>query len=452
MDVVSYRNNANVDTKSASSYTLFVTILWCWMFVVTGCTIPSAPQENVDIEDTSYDIFEPETSENSVDVVEPDSVTELKTCDPQDILPLACEVLDTWWWEGENNPLWKFNVGTMDTPCKVELEVSHEWLKVTHDIEAGYLSVEVLAHQLSTGRHSGLVNLNPCSEELATTLEIDARIFKKPSQDARAKVLVVGLDGVRPDALALAETPTIDMLTRHAAYSYNAHTQMHEKTKSGPGWASVMTGVDGDKHKVDSNLNDVLENHNELYPSFLERAHVELGSRTVAAAHWAPVLLLTPDEALSEVALGNDNSVALQMSDFLHQGDYDLHFLHLDDPDAAGHSNGFGPGNPLYIEAIENSDTHLKTLIDNVLMRPTIADEDWLFIVTTDHGGGGFDHGAKDAENRTIFLIVSGSSVVPEVIEDGAASHMDVHPTVMQFLGLPLKPSWKLDGEVRGLY
>ena len=110
---------------------------------------------------------------------------------------------------------------------------------------------------------------------------------------------------------------------------------MKANTKSGPGWASVVTGVDADKHNVHSNSNDVLEGHNGAYPSFLQRAKDELGSRTVAAAHWAPVLLLTTDNALDDVALGSDASVANQMSTFLQNGDFDVHFVHLDDPDAA---------------------------------------------------------------------------------------------------------------------
>jgi predicted AlkP superfamily pyrophosphatase or phosphodiesterase len=211
-----------------------------------------------------------------------------------------------------------------------------------------------------------------------------------------------------------------------------------------------MTGVDADKHGVSSNDTDDLEGHDPAYPSFLERAHALLGARSVAAAHWVPVLLLTAEEAFEEVALGSDDSVTEQMAEFIETGDFDVHFVHLDDPDAAGHEGGFAVGNPLYISAIEACDGRVRSLLQAVLARPTVADEEWLIVITTDHGGDGFNHGGIDEENQTIFLIAAGASLVPQDLSS-EASHMDVHPTVMHFLGATPEADWNLDGSVVGL-
>jgi hypothetical protein len=451
MDVTSYAKTNGLYQQDALMRPLTIAILCCWIISSMGCTLPSPVHKGPDTLSQPGDILSAESLDHPVDIVESDSQPQLPQCKPPADAKLISDLFNTWWWEGETNPQWAFEVGFFDVPCELGIEVNHDWLRVTHDEHMGTLKVELLAEKMPTGRHYGEVKVHPCSDELGSILEFDARIFKKPTTHAAAKVLVVGVDGVRPDALLLSDTPTMDMLVRHAAYSYKAHTQLTTKTKSGPGWSSVMTGVDADKHNVDSNLTEALEGHNTLYPSFLQRAHDALGTRTAAAAHWVPVLLLTPDEALDEVALGDDKSVTMQMEEFLYEGDFDLHFVHLDDPDAAGHSNGFQVDNELYIEAIENCDTHIHTLIDGILMRPTVAQEDWLIIVTTDHGGNGFDHGGMDSANQTIFLIVAGSTVIPENLPDGVASHMDVHPTVMDFLGLEPKADWNLDGHVRGL-
>jgi predicted AlkP superfamily pyrophosphatase or phosphodiesterase len=310
--------------------------------------------------------------------------------------------------------------------------------------------LELHGDELDSGRHQATATVHPSLGGDATHFEVDAHLFKKGGDEAERKVLVVGMDGVRADALLQSQTPTLDFLATRGAFSYEAHTQLKAKTKSGPGWASVMTGVDADKHGVSSNETADLEGHDPAYPSFLERAHVALGSRSVAAAHWVPVLLLTAEDVFQEVALGDDDSVTEQMAEFIKEGDFDVHFIHLDDPDAAGHEGGFAVENPLYLAAIEACDGRIRSLLQALLARPTVVDEEWLIVVTTDHGGDGFNHGALDGDNQTIFLIAAGASLVPQDLSSGA-SHMDVHPTVMGFLGAFPEPDWKLDGSVVGL-
>ena len=53
------------------------------------------------------------------------------------------------------------------------------------------------------------------------------------------------------------------------------------------------------------------------------------------------------------------------------------------------------------------------------------AREDWLIIVSTDHGGKDKGHGQDIPECRTIFLIVSGKSAVRGAIEP--ADHHGYH-------------------------
>ena len=55
------------------------------------------------------------------------------------------------------------------------------------------------------------------------------------------KVLLIGLDGVRVDILAAANTPNIDALIANGTFSDDAQTR--PRTVSGPGWSSMLTGV-----------------------------------------------------------------------------------------------------------------------------------------------------------------------------------------------------------------
>jgi len=273
------------------------------------------------------------------------------------------------------------------------------------------------------------------------------------------KVLVIGIDGLRGDAVPEADTPRMDELMEQGAWTLFASTQLQAPTVSGPGWTSILTGVDADKHGIVQNggYDDI----DRSYPTFVGRAH-ELGLPTVTAIHWLPIQVdLIEDEVVNEAIFGTDGQVTDGMADALESGDYDVHFIHLDDVDGAGHSDGFSPVEPDYLEAIWITDGYVGRLIDAIDARATRAVEDWLVVLTSDHGGIGTSHGGTGVETRAIpFLVagegvvpgeMTGSSDVPGELDIGFVSHMDVHPTVMQFLGFPPQDAWDLDGQVRGL-
>ena len=77
-------------------------------------------------------------------------------------------------------------------------------------------------------------------------------------------------------------------------------------------------------------------------------------------------------------------------------------------------------------------------------------DEDWLIIVTTDHGGSEKGHGKDIPEHRTIFVLLDGSDVRKDAL-DGGVTIMDVGATALTHLGVPLDPTWNLDGHAIGL-
>ena len=83
--------------------------------------------------------------------------------------------------------------------------------------------------------------------------------------------------------------------------------------------------------------------------------------------------------------------------------------------------------------------------------RRTYAREDWLILVSTDHGRrADGDHGGDTPEERTIFYLASGPSALrgapvrpPEIV--------DVAVTALAHLGIPADTTWHLDGHVVGL-
>ena len=58
---------------------------------------------------------------------------------------------------------------------------------------------------------------------------------------------MIGIDGAKPSSVKKANTPVIDNLA--AKGMYNWHARIHNGiTYSVPGWTSIMTGVNPDKH------------------------------------------------------------------------------------------------------------------------------------------------------------------------------------------------------------
>jgi hypothetical protein len=176
------------------------------------------------------------------------------------------------------------------------------------------------------------------------------------------------------------------------------------------------------------------------------------GHRAVVSTAWEEVTTQIVETSLGESSVernfGFDSFAARWLAQRARTGVERLYVQHLNAPDAAGHSTGFSLDNPRYIEAIESCDQNLGVLVDAVLARATVASEDWLFVLTTDHGGRGTTHGPLDDDNRRIWFVASGPSIAPATIATGA-SHMDTAPTVLEWLGVTIDPSWGLQGVSR---
>ncbi|MEM8584653.1 MAG: LamG-like jellyroll fold domain-containing protein, partial [Bacteroidota bacterium] len=82
----------------------------------------------------------------------------------------------------------------------------------------------------------------------------------------------------------------------------------------------------------------------------------------------------------------------------------------------AGHSSGFSSAVPNYIQQIEEVDAHIGQIMAALTARSNYANEDWLIILTPDHGGIGFSHGGGSTEERRMFAVVSGDQVVADTI------------------------------------
>lgn len=269
------------------------------------------------------------------------------------------------------------------------------------------------------------------------------------------KVLLIGVDGVRPDVLADVSTPHLDSLASAGLLIENARTTI--PSVSGPSWSSMLTGVWPDKHGVTDN--DFTGKRYRAYPDFLTRLEQHRPALSTAAiVDWLP--LVTADDGLTAIsdaidvkhaldgyelgwAAADERSVELA-EELLATGDPDALFVYLGNPDETSHEHGSIGAE--YREAIMLADEHIGRIVRALRARPSYVSEDWLVLSSTDHGrrsDGG--HGGPSPEEMTIFILASGPPWA-EMAAPDSAYIVDVAATALAHLGIEPPMEWELDG------
>jgi predicted AlkP superfamily pyrophosphatase or phosphodiesterase len=273
---------------------------------------------------------------------------------------------------------------------------------------------------------------------------------------ATPHVLVIGIDGIRPDVLAGADTPHLDALVAHGVLADDAETDA--PTLSGPGWSSMLTGVWPEKHRVFENR--LAGNAYAADPDFLTRLErADARRHTLAVASWPPLVTARDGgpligDAVDERVLVDGERLGYDIADWkvvatavrrLRRGEVDAAFVYLGWPDVVGHARGTGAA---YRAAIEVADRQVGKLLDALRARPGYAEERWLVLIGTDHGRlADGEHGGDSAEERRIFLLASGLAV-RRLLPVGRPRIVDVAATALHHLGLRIDAGWNLDGRV----
>ncbi|MEX2306006.1 MAG: alkaline phosphatase family protein [Pirellulales bacterium] len=273
------------------------------------------------------------------------------------------------------------------------------------------------------------------------------------------RVLVIGIDGAGGSFLNNANTPAIDALIANGAVGYDFLNEgaLVPNPPSGYGasgvnWSTIVTGASAAHHGVIDN--SFAGSRFNLYPHFFMYVKdYDPAKYTASIVNWEPIntqILANQYANLEQQFPGSDTAVRTATVNLLNSGDPDVIFLHFDQVDGAGHTYGWG--SPQYYIAIQNVDTLIGNILSAVNARPGVVagTENWLVIITADHGGQGTGHNAgQGLINWEVPFVISGNSV-PDGAQLDQGTLRDVVPTALWHLGIdPF--SLGLDGTVRGL-
>lgn len=271
------------------------------------------------------------------------------------------------------------------------------------------------------------------------------------------KVLTIGLDGVRPDALAAANTPNVDSLLDGTFFGtggpsgiFAMNGQSEHLTFSGPGWGAYMTGLHVDRHGADTNeFENVVPGTTDWFTP-LEAYEPSLNTHRVLT--WQIASDSFPSGADTaenfEYTQNGDQLMTNRVAQWMQDPATDAMMMFYSNADVAGHTCGFSPTAACYISAIQTIDGQIGQVMSAIHARPTFSNEDWLVVITSDHGGLGTGHSGGLPEQRTIPFIVAGP-LATTVLPQANPRQVDVAATVLTYFGAPIPSNY--DGHAIGL-
>jgi arylsulfatase A-like enzyme len=269
----------------------------------------------------------------------------------------------------------------------------------------------------------------------------EAPMGAQPSGVTR-HVVLVSIDGLRPDAIRAFRARTLQRLMEEGSYSLTASTITPSKTL--PSHTSMLTGEPPERHQVLWNTVTSAERDLIELPNIFSAARQQ-GYRTAAffsKAKFHP--LQRPGTLDYSQAPGGwfgrwpGQRTMSDVEKHLVDAKPNLLFIHLSDPDVAGHESGWMT--PAYGRAVLAADRAVERLVRAA--DTAYGASNYTLIVTADHGGHGKDHGSSDPRDVTIPWIVWGRGVKPGNLAATPIRTMDTAATVLWLLGVNEPSDW----------
>lgn len=257
------------------------------------------------------------------------------------------------------------------------------------------------------------------------------------------RVVVISIDGLRPDAIAAANAATLLRLIAEGAATLTAQSVVPSLTL--PSHASMLTGVTPSRHGILFN-DDVSSQSQPLEMSTFVDLTNQAGYTGALFMGKSKLRLLVHPNSLTTASIPPTGQIWLadqvtsQMLAYLSgvTTKPSLIVIHLPDVDLKGHE--FGWLSAEYMDAVRHVDDDVARIWQG--LRQAYG-ADLTLIVTADHGGTDHGHSDGSAQSMTIPWIAWGRSVLPQRIS-GQVRVLDTAPTVLWLLKVPVPAG--LDG------
>ncbi|CAF3744033.1 unnamed protein product [Rotaria sp. Silwood1] len=294
---------------------------------------------------------------------------------------------------------------------------------------------------------------------------------------AAKKVLFMIADGIPADVIENVPITNINKIRKIGSYTRvyvggDNGTYTETPTISAPCYMDLLTGTWGNKHNVsDNNSTHPNYHYRNIFRLFKEE---QPDKKIAIFSQWIINRIKLVGEGLPEA--GNimfdykfdgydldevayphdpeeiyiyniDHRVTYEASICVKTNGPDLSWVYLDNTDAIGHRFG---DSEYFNQAVLNLDNEVEQIWAAIEYRIKYYKEDWLFILTTDHGRDsitGKKHGKQSLRERTTW-IVTNIHQTNSYFHDFEPTIVDILPTIARFVNLtvPLETQRELDG------
>lgn len=254
-------------------------------------------------------------------------------------------------------------------------------------------------------------------------------------------LIIISIDGLRPDAIERYSASTLQRLISGGAWTLEASTVKPSHTL--PSHTSMLTGVPPSEHGVTWNTDRTGELGRVDAATVFEIAGSE-GLRTAAFfsktkfEHLRKPGTLDHSEGPPRLNYLMATETVESAVRYLRHRRPDLIFIHIAEPDYAGHV--FGWMGRVYGWAVRRADAAVARIIAEA--ERTYGPGNYTVLITSDHGGHGRGHGTEDPRDMTIPWIVWGRGVSPGELPGGTIRTMDTAATALWLLGIEPPSNW----------
>ena len=296
------------------------------------------------------------------------------------------------------------------------------------------------------------------------------------AQNDKKRAIFVIVDGISNDVLEKLNTPNLDMISEVGGYT-RAHvggekgTYSQTPTISAVGYNSLLTGTWVNKHNVwDNDIKvpnysywTIFRFFKEQYPAkktaifstWQDNRTKLVGDNLPQTNHIKTDYAFDgfeldtvnfPHDGLKNYIHKIDEKVVDEAATYIKEKSPDLSWVYLEFTDDMGHKYG---DSKQFHDAITMMDNQIGRLWEAVQYREKKFEEDWLIIITTDHGRdskNGQGHGGQSDRERATWIVTNAKDLNSNFKTNPGI--VDIMPTIAGHMGvtIPKDQSFEIDG------